>query len=362
MGSREREDVRAARDRVQREDKKGQKIGQEKGQSDMKLGVVGNGMIVGRMLEDVQPISDIHVQAICVRQGSLNRARELADRYSIREIYTDYPVFLSRTDIDAVYIGIISSLHYEYAKAALQAGKHVICEKPFTTEYDEAEELIRLAKNKSLFLWEACKIPYSENFLALKHNLGRAGAVKLVQCNYSRRSSRYDAYVTGKVLPAFDPTLSGGCLYDINMYNLHFVVALFGRPKWVRYAANLGYNDIDTSGIVTMGYDGFQAVCCGAKDSDSPCFAMVQGEEGSFYLEGPASSSKRTLFLKDGAEELLSEDPHPGSLAPEMREFSRQLREGDLPACYDMLGQTLLIMELLVVARKDAGIMFGTDM
>ena len=328
----------------------------------MKLGVVGNGMIVSRLLEDVRQVPDIHVQAICVRQGSLYRGRELADRYSIREIYTEYPVFLSRTDIDTVYIGIISSLHYAYAKEALLAGKNVICEKPFTTEYDEAEELIRLARKKSLFLWEACKIPYAETFLAIKHNLGRAGAVKLVQCNYSRRSSRYDAYVTGKVLPAFDPTLSGGCLYDINMYNLHFVVALFGRPKWVRYAANLGYNGIDTSGVVTMGYDGFQAVCCGAKDSDSPCFAMVQGEKGSFYLEGPVSSGKRVLFTKDGEMEVLCGDGQAGTLTAEMREFARQLKSGDQPACYDMLGQTLLIMELLVVARKDAGIMFGTDM
>ncbi len=164
------------------------------------------------------------------------------------------------------------------------------------------------------------------------------------------------------MLPAFDPTLSGGCLYDINMYNLHFVVALFGRPKWVRYAANLGYNGIDTSGVVTMGYDGFQAVCCGAKDSDSPCFAMVQGEKGSFYLEGPVSSGKRVLFTKDGEMEVLCEDGQAGTLTAEMREFARQLKSGDQPACYDMLGQTLLIMELLVVARKDAGIMFGTDM
>lgn len=328
----------------------------------MKLGVVGNGMIVNRLLEDIAQISDIEVKAICVRRQSLDQGRELADRHHIREIYTEYSVFLTRTDIDTVYIGIISSLHYAYAKAALEAGKHVICEKPFTTEYDEALELIRLARKKGLFLWEACKLPYSENFLAIKRNLGWAGAVKLVQCNYSRRSSRYDAYAAGKVLPAFDPEYSGGCLYDINMYNLHFVVALFGRPRWVRYAANLGYNGIDTSGIVTMGYDGFQAVCSGAKDSDSPCFALVQGDKGCFRLEGPVSSSRYAEFLHDGQRELLCEDGQGGTLTAEMREFVRQLEKKDFPACYDMLGQTLLVMELLVTARKDAGIVFGTDL
>ena len=328
----------------------------------MKLGVVGNGMIVNRLLEDTRHLTDVEVRALCVREQSLDKGRQLADRYHIREIYTEYPVFLTRTDIDTVYIGIISSMHYVYAKEALKAGKNVICEKPFTTEYDEAKELIEIARKKKLFLWEACKIPYSRNFRAIKENLGMVGAVKLVQCNYSQYSNRYDAYQEQKVLPAFDPAFSGGCLYDINMYNIHFVAALFGRPKWVRYGANLGFNGIDTSGIVTMGYDGFQAVCCGAKDSESPGFAMVQGEKGCLKLEGPASASTEAWFLNRDSRKLLSRESDPQSLGREISEFARQIREQDYPSCYDMLGQTLLVMEILVTARKDAGIVFGTDL
>lgn len=328
----------------------------------MKLGIVGNGMVVKSLLEALEEIPDVKVKALCVRRGSLSQGRMLADSYHIREIYTEYPVFLTRTDIDTVYIGIISSLHYEYARMALLAGKHVICEKPFTTEYDEAWELIRIAKKQKLFLWEACKIDSSKNFLAVKNNLGRVGAIRLVQCNFSKRSSRYDAYLEGKILPAFDPLLSGGCLYDVNMYNLHFVVALFGRPKWLRYAANLGFNGIDTSGVLTMGYDGFQAVCCGAKDSGSPGFGMIQGDEGCLRLEGPVSASRYAEFLRGEAREVLSEEGPDKALASEIREFCRQHSSGDYPACYDLLGQTLLVMELLVTARKDAGIVFGTDL
>ncbi len=60
--------------------------------------------------------------------------------------------------------------------------------------------------------------------------------------------------------------------------------------------------------------------------------------------------------------ERLSEDGQGGTLTAQMKEFDRQIKEKDYPACYDMLGQTLLVMELLVMARKDAGIMFGTDL
>ena len=100
----------------------------------MKLGVVGNGKIVKRLLEDVHNLPDINVHAICVREKSLQEGRMLADRWRIREIYTEYSVFLTRTDVDTVYIGIISSLHYAYAKMALEAGKNVICEKPIKKE------------------------------------------------------------------------------------------------------------------------------------------------------------------------------------------------------------------------------------
>ena len=79
-------------------------------------------MIVKQLLEDAAQLADVEIRALCVREKSLDQGRELADRYHIREIYTEYPVFLTRTDIDTVYIGIISSMHYEYAKEALKAG------------------------------------------------------------------------------------------------------------------------------------------------------------------------------------------------------------------------------------------------
>ena len=79
-------------------------------------------------------------------------------------------------------------------------------------------------------------------------------------------------------------------------------------------------------------------------------------------MEGPVSSCRRAEFLHKGVCEILSEEEQPGTLTSEMREFERQLSQGDYQACYDLLGQTLLVMELLVTARKDAGIVFGTDL
>ena len=129
--------------------------------------------------------------------------------------------------MSVVYIGIVNQMHFEYARRALEMGKHVICEKPLTVTAGETKLLAELARKKGLFLWEAFKIPYSPVFQAVKSHLKEIGTVKLVQCNYSRISSRYRQYESGIVLPVFDLSCGGGCLYDINLYNLHFVTGLF---------------------------------------------------------------------------------------------------------------------------------------
>ena len=322
----------------------------------MKIGVVGNGMIVERFLTDAAGLKTIEITSICVREHSREKGDALAQKYGIQKVETDYTAFLKQSGTDAVYLGISNHVHYPYAKAALEAGKHVICEKPFTVHADEAKELARIAREKGLFLWEAFKIPYSPVFCAIREHLPEIGQVKLVQCNYSRTSSRYAQYQAGVILPAFDPNAAGGCLYDINLYNLHFVTGLFGRPLAVTYYANKGPNGIDTSGVGILKYDGFSAVCCGAKDSSSPCGAVIQGEDGYLQVEGPVSSAKKAWLVKNGKKTCLIEFEDNGQLTEEIAEFERQFREQDLDCCYEMLAHSLMMMDVVDKACASAGI------
>jgi len=121
----------------------------------MKLGIVGSGKIVIECLQAIQSIDAISCTAICVREHSRDKAQALADEYHIPAIFTDYAEFLADADIDILYIGIVNSEHYAYSLQALQAGRHVICEKPFTSTCQELETLVELAKRQNLFLFEA---------------------------------------------------------------------------------------------------------------------------------------------------------------------------------------------------------------
>ena len=327
----------------------------------MKLGIIGSGNIVVDCLDAIKNIEGIELVGIYVREKSLDKGKELAEKYGISKIYTEYEKILNDKNIDTVYIGIVNNLHFEYTKKALEYGKNVVCEKPFTSTAEELKILIEVAKSKSLFLFEAITMLYSPNFKYIKENLSLVGDVKLIQCNYSQYSSRYNKYLEGVVLPAFDKSMSGGALYDINIYNVHFVIGLFGRPKSIKYTANLGFNGIDTSGILVLSYDGFSAVCCGAKDSESPSHATVQGIKGYIKLTSPAGVAKSVEYKVDKDIEVYNGDSNKNRMINEFVAFEKMLKEKSFEECYENLNHSLIVMEVLTNARKDAGIDFPAD-
>lgn len=318
----------------------------------MKIGVVGNGMIVGMFLHDAALVEHAEIIALCVRQKSLEKGQRIAEEYHIPRVETDYEAFLTNPEMETVYIGISNLLHYEYAKKALEAGKHVICEKPFTVTGKEAEELSSLAREKGLFLWEAFIIPYLPPYETLKNSLPEVGKVKLIQCNYSKISSRYHQYLSGQILPAFDPSLAGGALFDLNIYNLHFAIGLFGKPMAAHYYPVRGYNGIDTSGIAVLEYPDFQAVCCAAKDSTSPSGFVIQGDRGTLRGEESVSTLAKITLSAQSGETVLAEFDGADKLSYELKEFIRQYETGDLHSCYEMLKHTVEVAETVDELRS----------
>ena len=266
----------------------------------MKLGIIGTGKIIIDALYAMEPLKEISCNAIFARPRSKDKGEELAKQYSIPDVYTDYDELLDKADIDTVYIGLINSVHYEYAKRALEKKKNVILEKPFAGTYEEAKGLIDLARQNDLFVFEAITVLHNDVIEKMKENLPKLGKIRMMLANYSQYSSRYDNYLAGQVDHAFDPEFLGGALRDINVYNIHYAVELFGLPEKTHYYPNIGFNGIDISGTMVMEYDGFSAVCTGAKDSDSPGFVSIQGEKGYMRIDGkPNVAPNLTIVITD---------------------------------------------------------------
>ncbi|CAH2212143.1 Gfo/Idh/MocA family protein [Tepidibacter aestuarii] len=325
----------------------------------MKIGTVGTGVIVEEFLNAVKEVVNVECTAVYSRKEET--ARVLADNYNIKQIYTDYDKLLKDENVNFVYIASPNSMHYEYALKALQNGKNVICEKPFTSTVEEAGTLIELAKEKSLFLFEAITTLHLPNYNKIKEQIETLGEIKLVQCNYSQYSSRYDKFLEGIVTNVFNPVFSGGALADINIYNLHFVTGMFGKAKEVKYIANIAENGIDTSGIATLRYDDFVCECVGAKDSYSPSFVIIQGTKGYIKLNSPANQCLSFEIGIGDKVKTYNEQKFSNRMVYEVIEFINMYYNNDLKKCYKLLEHSLSVVDTVVMGRKDAGIVFAAD-
>ena len=325
----------------------------------MKLGIVGSGKIVQEFLPWLAQSPVVEVAALCSTQRSAAQAKALCEQYGVPFHTTDYEELLKA--VDTVYVALPNLLHTAYTRAALEAGRNVIVEKPLAPCAVEAVQLADLARKKGLFLFEAVTTLYMENYHKLRQLLPRVGPVKLVQCNFSQYSSRYDAFCAGQVAPVFDPNQAGGALMDLAVYNISYLVGLFGEPQQVHYTANVE-RGIDTSGILTMDYRSFKAVSIAAKDCAAPPRYVIQGTRGYLLQKSTANfCGPFTLHLNDGKEEHFSLNGKRPRCAAEFEAFARAIDAGDQEMCSGMLDTSLAVSRVLTVARKDAGIRFPCD-
>ena len=315
----------------------------------MKLGIIGSGMIVKDFLSFAHEIPEIKLEAIAAR--NIENLQELQLKYNIENIYTDIDLCLENKEVDTIYVAVPNNLHYSVAKKALEAGKNVICEKPFTLKYDETVELFEIAEAKGLILIEAITNQYQKNYLDIKDNIDNIGEIRLVECNFSQLSSRYEAFKNGILAPVFDKSKGGGVLGDLNIYNIHFVVGLFGKPNNVHYSANI-VNDVDTSGILLLEYDNFKVVCIAAKDTFNNSYVNIQGDQGIITVIGPTNEVPNySIQTKDS---FINENKniHLHRMFAEFKKIVEVINNKDFEFMNDQKEHTLNVMYIYEEAKK----------
>lgn len=315
----------------------------------MNLGIVGAGMIVKDFLSFTHELPEIKLEAIVAR--NIENLKNLQSMYNIKEIFTDLDECLSSPSIDTIYVAVPNNLHYSAAKKALEAGKNVICEKPFTLDYHETVELFELAESKNLILIEAITNQYLPNYLEIKENLSQIGNIRLVECNFSQLSSRYEAFKKGIIAPVFDKNQGGGVLGDLNIYNIHFVVGLFGAPKNSEYYPNI-VREVDTSGILILEYDEFKVVCIAAKDTYNNSYANIQGDKGLIKVIGTLNEVPNYIIKNNEVEMKVNKNIHKHRMYSEFKKFIDVIDNKDFDFMQKQKVHSLAVMEIFDKSRK----------
>ncbi|MDD3253211.1 MAG: Gfo/Idh/MocA family oxidoreductase [Lachnospiraceae bacterium] len=321
----------------------------------MKLGILGTGMMVRDFLQTVDLTTFSYV-GILGRKESEPKVQGLCREFGLDAYFLDYDEMLSQ-DMDTMYIALPNHLHASYAKKALLHGKHVIVEKPAAATLAELQDLRQTAKEQKRMLIEAMSIPFLPAYHNLKKDLEKLGPMRIVSLNYSQYSSRYDAFLRGETLPVFDPKQAGGALMDLNVYNIHTAVGLFGKPQSVHYEANV-QRGIDTSGILLLDYGTFKVAAIGAKDCKAPLSSTFQGEKGCIRIQKPLSRmTGYELISNDGETAVYQLEDAKDRLCYEFQTMQDMIRNQDWELEEELFTRSLWASEILEEARRQIGIL-----
>ena len=319
----------------------------------IRLGIVGTGKISAQLCDALRHLPALCATALLSRDPA--RGASFAEENGIGALYTEEDAFLS-SDIDAVYIATPNCLHAEGAIAAARAGKHVLCEKPFATRYEDAMRMYREVDKQGVVMLEAMRPLHDPFFQILTEALPRIGRLTRAHLIYCQYSSRYDAFLRGEILRAFDPTYHNAALLDIGVYPVALSAALFGLPHGIEATCEFLHNGFEGQGEATLDYGEFSVTVTYSKTRNSQRPSVIYGEEGEISFLQPNAPRALTLHLYGGKQQALPHAPAENNMLHELAAFADLIRRGERLHPFRKISlDTVCILDAI---RKKTGIVF----
>lgn len=243
----------------------------------MKLGILGAGNIAHKMAYTVGEME--HVEAYAVASRDLAKAQAFAKEMKVRKAFGSYEEMVSDPEVDLVYVATPHSHHYRHMMLALEHNKPVLCEKSFTTNARQAEEVIEYGRSKGLLVAEAIWTRYLPMRLVLDQVLERRviGEVQALTANLCYPVKAHER--------VHDPALSGGALLDVGVYPINFALMVLGdRIEKIESSCVKMESGVDESNVITFTYKGGKlAMLHSSVNSLSDRRGMIFGSRG--YIE-----------------------------------------------------------------------------
>ena len=251
---------------------------------------MGTGNIAGVMAGTIKKMKNVKCHGVASR--SEERAQEFANEYGIKVAYTSYEEMLLDDKIDLIYIATPHSEHYANMKLCIENGKNVLCEKAFTANAKQAEEILALAKEKGVFVAEAMWVRYMPMLTTIKGilNSGIIGEPAMLTANLSYP-------ISGK-RRLTDPALAGGTLLDLGVYTLNFAAMMFGKDiEKMESTCTYTETGVDASESITITYkDGRMAVLNGTMNGVSDRRGVIYGPKGYIAIENINNFESVTVY------------------------------------------------------------------
>ena len=274
----------------------------------IRWGLLGAGWIATRALAPaMHAANDTIVQAVASRDA------KRSDALNPITIHESYEALINDPSVDAVYISLPNHLHCKWTVAALNAGKHVLCEKPFAMNTAEVEIMIQAARDNDRLLVEAVWSRWHPRMIRMLDYVkaGNIGDIVSIESSFTFPASIDENY---RAVPA----MGGGALFDVGVYPLHAMAALVGdtaQAEIEKCEVSVGPTGVDLTTKWQMRFNG-SITANGLASFEMPenQSLIVRGEKGSVELLGTDAftswHAKSSLRLGEVNEEFEAVDPY----------------------------------------------------
>ncbi|KRE80253.1 Gfo/Idh/MocA family protein [Arthrobacter sp. Soil763] len=323
----------------------------------LRWGILGTGFIAGLQTSDLVN-HGFTVQAVGSR--SLDTALDFAGTYGLPNAHGSYKALANDPEVDVVYISTPHPFHYENALLALNAGKHVLVEKPFAMNARQAQEIVDLAAAKGLVALEAMWTRFLPHMVRIRElaSSGALGEVRTVLADHNQNLPKDPAHRLN------DPALGGGALLDLGIYPASFAFDVFGAPARIQAAASMTATGVDRQTAMIFEYaDGQQAVLHCALDTAGPNRAAVIGTAGSIDVDPVWYTPTGFTRYDDGGNvvERFDEPVTGRGMQYQAWELERLVAAGASASDVLSPAETVQVMAALDAVRGQIGLSYASD-
>ena len=324
----------------------------------IRWGILGTGSIANKFAHGLSVLPD--AQLVAVGSRAQKTADAFGDAFGIPRRHASYEALATDPDVDAIYVSTPHPLHMPNTLLCLEAGKAVICEKPFAINTREAEQMVRVAREKRVFLMEAMWTRFIPIVVKVREWLaeGRIGEVRMVAADFGFRAGWNEE---SRLL---NKAMGGGALLDVGIYAVSFASMVLGRqPERIAGLADIGRTGVDEQSAMVLGYDkGELAMLYTAVRTNTPQEAQVLGTDGAIRIVPPFWKGTSATCTRYGGGSETLEIPYEGNgYNFEAAEVMACLRAGRLESEAMPLDETLAIMKTMDRIREQWGLQYPAD-
>jgi predicted dehydrogenase len=321
--------------------------------STFKWGILGPGGIARAFAKDLQLLEAHEVAAVGSR--TLSNAQEFAKTFG-GTAYGSYEELVADPTIDAIYVATPHPSHKENVITALNAGKPVLCEKPFAVNAHEAREMVAAAEKNGVALMEAMWARFLPHYADVREIIasGVLGQILTVQADHGQR-------LADRNIPRLvEPSLAGGALLDLGIYPVSFAHMILGNPEKITASAVLTDKGVDAQTSMIFDYaDGAQAILTTTMIEQTPCRAVVAGVNGWLEIDRTFyNPTSMRVVLFDGS---VTQYPHTYTghgLREQAEAFKKLVQSGKTQSEILTWKDTVDIMGTLDAVRSQIGLRY----